>query len=247
MKIQNLHTHGMRNDSHFQFHTEFKDLVAKNGAEALKIGQQFQSYIPLYDRVDTALKKINKSILTEQIQEADKARDEIWGGIIDMNNAALKHFSPETREAAKKLKILFDTYGNIAKKPLNEQTSATYNILQELEGKYAADVQTVGISQWVAELKARNNAFSDLVKERFDESALKTDIVLKVARAELDKVYRTIAERINALVIVEGAAAYETFIRTLNVIVKKYTPKKRKKGGGVEEEIDESEEAENEI
>ena len=31
MKIQNLHTHGMRNDSHFQFHTEFKDLVAKNG------------------------------------------------------------------------------------------------------------------------------------------------------------------------------------------------------------------------
>ncbi|MCL2101466.1 MAG: DUF6261 family protein, partial [Fibromonadales bacterium] len=138
-------------------------------------------------------------------------------------------------------------YGNIAKKPLNEQTSATYNILQELEGKYAGDVAVVGIQQWVAELKARNNAFSDLVKERFDESALKTDIVLKVARVELDKVYRTIAERINALVIVEGAAAYEAFIRTLNVIVKKYTPKKRKKGGEVEEEIDESEEVENEI
>ena len=247
MKIQSLHTFIMRNDSHFQFHTEFKDLVAKSGADALKIGQQFQSYLPLYDNVDTALKKINKSVLTEQIQEADKARDEIWSGIIDMNNAALKHFSPETREAAKKLKIVFDTYGNIAKKPLNEQTSATYNILQELEGKYAGDVAVVGIQQWVAELKARNNAFSDLMKERFDESALRTDIVLREARAELDKSYRTIAERINALVIVEGASTYEAFIKTLNVIIKKYKPKRRKKGGGVEEDIDESEEAEDEI
>ncbi|MCL2102170.1 MAG: DUF6261 family protein [Fibromonadales bacterium] len=247
MKIQHLRTDKLRNDAHFQFHTEFKDLAAKSGADALKIGEQFQSYIPLYDKVDIALKKINKSILTEQIQEADKARDEIWDGIINMNAAALKHFSPETREAAKRLKIVFDTYGNIARKPLNEQTSATYNILQELEGKYAGDVAVVGIQQWVAELKARNNAFSDLVKERFDESALKTDIVLRDARRELDGVYRTIAERINALVIVEGALAYETFIRTLNVIIKKYTPKKRKKNGEVEEEIDEGEEAENEI
>ncbi|MCL2101233.1 MAG: DUF6261 family protein [Fibromonadales bacterium] len=247
MKIGKINSNNMRNDSHFQFHTEFKDLVAKSGAEALKIGQQFQSYIPLYDRVDIALKKINKSVLTEQIQEADKARDEIWEGIINMNAAALKHFSPETREAAKRLKIVFDTYGNIARKPLNEQTSATYNILQELEGKYTGDVAVVGIQQWVAELKARNNAFGDLVKERFDESALKTDIVLRDARRELDGVYRTIVERINALVIVEGAAAYEAFIRTLNVIVKKYTPKKRKKDGGVEEEIEENEEVENEI
>ncbi|MDR3001568.1 MAG: DUF6261 family protein [Fibromonadaceae bacterium] len=235
MKISNLDLAKLRNDAHFQFHTEFKDIVAKNGADTLKIGQQFQSYLPLYDRVDIALKKINKSIFTEQIQEADKARDEIWNGIIDMNKAALKHFNSDTRDAAKKLKIVFDTYGNIAKKPLNEQTSATYNILQELEGKYANDVVAVGIGQWVAELKARNNAFGDLMKERFDESALKTDIVLKEARMELDKVYRTIVERINALVIVEGAAAYEAFIKTLNIIIKKYTPKRRRKGGGVEE------------
>ena len=245
MKIGKINSNNMRNDSHFQFHTEFKDLVAKSGADSLKIGQQFQSYLPLFDRVDIALKKINKSIFTEQIQEADKARDEIWEGIINMNAAALKHFNSDMREAAKRLKIVFDTYGNIAKKPLNEQTSATYNILQELEGKYAADVTAVGIEQWVSELKARNNAFGDLMKERFDESALKTDIVLKVARTELDKAYRAIAERINALVIVEGAEAYEAFIRTLNVIVKKYAPKKRKKGGEVEEEIEETEEVEN--
>jgi hypothetical protein len=45
-------------------------------------------------------------------------------------------------------------YGGIDKKPLNEQTSAGYNILQELNGKYAA-----------------------LMKQRFDEAAARTDIV----------------------------------------------------------------------
>ena len=94
-------------------------------------------------------------------------------GMNKMNAAALKHFDPEVQEAAKRLKIVFDTYGNIAKKPLNEQTAAVYNVLQDLQGKFAADVTTVGIERWVAELQARNSAFGQLMKDRFDETALK--------------------------------------------------------------------------
>jgi hypothetical protein len=45
-------------------------------------------------------------------------------------------------------------------------------ILQELQGKYAADVAIVGIGQWVGEVESRNNAFGELVKNRFDETAL---------------------------------------------------------------------------
>jgi hypothetical protein len=120
---------------------------------------------------------------------------------------------------------VFDTYGNVASKPLNEETSAIYNILQELRGKYAADVATVGIGQWVSELESRNNAFGELVKNRFDETAARTDIVLKEARAKLDEAYKTIAERVNALAVVEGVADYEAFIRTLNAVVAKYAVK----------------------
>jgi hypothetical protein len=175
--------------------------------------------------VDEALKKIVKSEFTAKIHEADKARDEIYVGMTEMNAAALKHFSPEIREAAGRLKIVFDTYGNVASKPLNEETSAIYNILQELQGKYAADVATVGIGQWVGELENRNKAFENLVKERFDETAARTDIVLREARGKLDEAYRIIAERINALAVVEGEAAYETFIRTLNAVIAKYAVK----------------------
>jgi hypothetical protein len=144
------------------------------------------------------------------------------------------------REAAKQLKIVLDTYGNIARKPLNDQTSATYNIVQDLEGRYAPDVAKVGLGPWLAELKARNIAFSDLMRERFDESSLKVDIVLKKARVQLDEAYYEITELVNALVLVEGAQNYEAFIRKLNPIISKYANalaahagrKHGKKGGG---------------
>jgi hypothetical protein len=110
----------------------------------------------------------------------------------------------------------------MAKKPLNEETSAIYNILQELQGKYAADVAIVGIGQWVSEVENRNKAFEELVKERFDETATRTDIVLREARGKLDEAYRIIAERVNALAVVEGVENYEQFIKTLNAVIAKY-------------------------
>ena len=175
--------------------------------------------------------KIQKSAITAQIQDADRARDEIYLGMVETSNAALKHFGEEVRGAAARLKILFDTYGDVNRKPLNEQTSAVYNILQELKGKYAPDTALVGISSWVSELEARNNAFADLMRERFDETASRTDIVLKESRAEVDNAYFAIRERVNALAIVEGLSVYESFIRTFNAVIAKYALLAKPRGG----------------
>jgi len=223
VNIEKIKSTNLRNDEYFQFHTEFRNLVSKHGAEALKIRGLFEAYLPLFERMDEAFKKINKSAITKQIQDADKARDEIWRGLVKANAAALHDFDPEAREAARKLQIVLDTYGNLAKKPINEQTSAVYNIIQDLYAKYSADMETVGLTRWAEELKARNEALSVLMEERFEETALRTDIVLREARGELDKAYRAITVRIEALAEVEGAGAYEMFIKTLNAVVSKYT------------------------
>jgi len=226
LKIEKIHLTHLRNDAHFQFHTEFRDLAVLHNPLTLKVKPQFDSYLPLYNREDEALKKIVKSEFTAKIHEADKARDEIYLGMAETVTATLRHFNPTVRQAAERLKILFDTYGNVANKPLNEETSAIYNILQELKGKYTADVDSVGLTLWVAELETRNGTFEGFVKERFDETAARTtDIVMKQARAQLDDVYKTIVERINALAVVEGIEIYEAFIKTLNAVIAKYSVK----------------------
>jgi hypothetical protein len=227
MKIEKIHTNNLRNDEHFQLQAEFRDLIAANGAELLKIKPQFQAYQQLYEREDEALKKIVKSEFTAKIHDADKARDDIWIGMEEMVIAAHRHFSPDVRDAAARLKIVFDTYGNVASKSLDEETSAIHNILQELQGKYAPDTALVGISQWAAELKARNDAFEALVKERDSEGAARTSIVVKDARKAVDAAFRQICDIINVYMLLEGDANYETFARTLNEVLGRYRKKHR--------------------
>ncbi|MCL1905675.1 MAG: DUF6261 family protein, partial [Clostridiales bacterium] len=88
--------------------------------------------------------------------------------------------------------------------------------------KYAADVKAVGIERWAKELQARNEAFGKLIKDRFDETALKSDVKVKEARALLDESYKGMVEMINALALVEGEDVYVPFMRGLNVVIEKY-------------------------
>jgi len=222
MKIHELYGSRLRNDEHFQFHDAFCKIVTAAGAQNLKIEALFAAYIPLYEKEDEGIKRVSKSFLTAKIHDADKARDDTYSGMVEINNGSLKHYSEPVREAAGRLKILFDTYGNVSIKPLNEQTSAIHNILQELKGEYLQAAQTVGLQGWTAELETRNAAFDALMLERFDEAASKTDVVVRTARAELDAVYHKIVERINALVVIEGEEQYRQFIKTLNQVIAKY-------------------------
>ena len=104
-----------------------------------------------------------------------------------------------------------------------KQTSAIFNILQELQGKYAPDVSAVGLERWVTELAVRNNKLDDLLLSRNDEKVQKSDVVVKEARTALDEAYRTILTRISAFVTIEGAESFEPFIRDLNVAIDNYT------------------------
>ena len=43
MKINKITLRNLRNDTHFQFHTEFKDLAQKHDSQALKIKPQYEA------------------------------------------------------------------------------------------------------------------------------------------------------------------------------------------------------------
>ena len=221
MKISKIKTHNLRNDAHFQFHTYClnQDWQQENNLVAAQ-SLRFVSQDYRINRINQINSLLNIGKIFESWESGFRQQ------------ATTKHFESIIREAAERLKIVFDTYGNLATQPLNEETSAIYNLLQELEGKYAREAETVGIKQWVAELKKRNTALSDLMKDRFDETADKSDIVVKQARAELDAAYRTIIERIDALAIVEGVKNYESVIKKWNAVVDKYANSLRHRRGG---------------
>jgi hypothetical protein len=222
MKIIKLYLHSLRNMRHFQFFTEFRDLVQSAGAAALKIEAQFAAWLALFAQEDTAINKIVKSALTDEMETADHRRDTAIRGIKQTSKSALNHYWAVVRTASRRLQIVFDTYGDVAKMPLDDETAAITNLLQELKGAYAADVETAGLAPWVAELEAANNDYERLVKQRDSETAARTDLVLKQVRTQADAAYRVITERIEALALVEGGEAYANFIHRLNTVIERY-------------------------
>ena len=232
MKIKRIDFWTLRNNEHFQCQTEFVGLVEKYNPETLKIANIFeQNYLPLYREEDEAILKIRKGTLTEARRKIDRQRSRTFRGMVDMNNAALNHFDPAVVNAAKRLKILFDTCGNIAKLPLMEKTAAITNLVQELNGTFSSDTQTVGIDDRTNKLQQDNDTYEQLVRDDYTEKVAKTTLKAKEVRAKIDVVFRQIIAHIEALSVVEGEENYADFVRRLNIQLEKYADGLAQRGG----------------
>lgn len=89
-------------------------------------------------------------------------------------------------------------------------------MINDLATTYTADVATVALTGWVTELAAKNKAYDDLKNQRYSDEASKTILRMKQERVKTDAIYLQIVERINALIVVEGEAAFAGFVGELN-------------------------------
>ncbi|MCX6232869.1 MAG: DUF6261 family protein [Bacteroidetes bacterium] len=216
MKINNIHLVSLRNAEHYQFQTEFKNLVEKSTALALGIDARFQNYLSKYTEESEALVYITKNSQTDALVNADSHRDQIFRGLCDTVKAACNHFVPAKAEAAKKLMIIFDTYGNLTSEAYNEETAKINSLYKELNENHAAEINLLAITDWVEELKAGNLKFENIKNERYNEESAKTTLRMKQVRIEIDKQYQEIINLINALILVNGESQYKDFVTEMN-------------------------------
>jgi hypothetical protein len=185
---------------------------------------RINTYTILFGEVDEALKIITKSIHTDSIHDEHAIRMNIFRGMVGIVKSSLRHYNEDVREASKHVMVVIDTYNKISKKPINEVTSAILNLLQDLRGRFAADVIIVGIVEWLNELEKQNNRVNELWGQRLDERNQQSDIVLRTARTKTDDAYRDIIKCIEGMCLIdEKEYVYRELIHKLNVIVEKYS------------------------
>ena len=216
MEILKIHLVNLHNEEHFKLQTEVKDLVETFTPAALGIESLYAAYLPYFANEEEALDVIRKSSLTDDLIAADTLRDTTFSGLVGTVKSMANHYKAEIRAAAARLQVVFDNYGNIAIKSYDKETTAINQLIADLEGTYAADVATLGLTEWVAELKAQNMAFDILKKSRHTEDSTKTLFKMKEERSNVDERFRAIVKRINALIEVNGEAAYKGFVAELN-------------------------------
>jgi hypothetical protein len=222
MKCKRFKIKDLRNEEWFQFYSEFKMLVEQYSPSVLNIDALFAIFTVLYADADKALEIIRKSPETEQLVEADNARDTVFRGFADAVKSGLNHFDPAKREAARRLQIVFDHYGNIARKSYDAETASIYNFIQEMNDAYAADVAALGLGDWVTQLNDDNQAFEKLMETRYTETGGKTGLRMNDVRKETDRNYLDMLDRIDASILLNGDAQYAPFVNALNVRADRY-------------------------
>lgn len=217
MEIASLNLHNQRNAGHYTFLTDFNDFVIKYTPQALGIVDAYEAFKLKYQDEIEAYKAITKSATTDDIANADHDRDITLRSSTNLAHTALNHFDVNVRNAAKIVNVIFDQYGNLAPLPYDEETGDIENLIKDLRTKAGAEIVTVGLVPWINVLEGQNVAFKTLEASRNSEEANRTELRMKQVRFEIDAAYRKIVKRVNALIEVNGEAAYTEFVKELNV------------------------------
>lgn len=216
MEIANLNLHNQRNGAHYQFLTDFNDFVIRYTPQLLGIVDAYEAFKLKYQDEIEAYKAITKSATTEAIANANHDRDITFRSTTDIARTALNHYDANAHNAAKKVNVIFDQYGDLASKPYDEETGGIENVVKDLRTKTGRDIVIIGLVPWVDMLESQNITFKALEATRNSEEANRSELRMKQVRLEIDAAYRKITKRINALIEVNGEAPYAGFVKELN-------------------------------
>ena len=221
-KISNLLLYQLRNGEYFQFMSDFKALLVALTPAAIHSEAEFAEFDAALTRLDDELRVDQGSVLTQQLQDIDTDRDNLWRAINMRINATLLCTIENEMEAAKRLRRLFDLYGDIRRVTYNEETAALTNLSGDLEKPENADfVATCRLNAWVRRLSELNEAFKAKQNERDTELANKNSGNAKAVRVDIDPLYQLMIERVNALVSLNMQTPdIESFIKELNQKIK---------------------------
>jgi len=221
-KILKLVLYKLRNGEYFQLMTDFKQLLDTLTPAAIHSEAEFATFNTALVKLDDELRVDQGSVLTEELLKLDTDRDNTWRAIDMRINATLLCTIAQEMEAAKRLRRLFDLYGDVRRLTYNEETAGLTNLIGDLTNTENADfVTTCGLGIWVNHLRDLNVAFKAKQNQRDTELANKNSGNAKVVRDEIDPLYEKMVERTNALVSLNmQTPEIENFIVELNQKIK---------------------------
>ena len=214
----------LNNGAHFQFIKNVSDRLATDTKiKENAVGQAvIKALTEALTTEDKYLVLSQKSLLTDEIATADKERDTLFTGY----RTAVKGFlNMPIAALAKNARELWQHLADYAIDPqmqLERETGLITNLCTDLVGKYATQVQALGLKAYVDALKTANERVETLLVQRTTDNSTKVVGALRTAREASDKALRNLSKVVNALAILGNPADYAAFIDFMNTLIKRY-------------------------
>ena len=156
---------------------------------------------------DRDYEQSRKSGQTEPIHQADDERDALLNQALTVIDAMAKVSAiPASQQSALRLKAQVDIYKPSAKLALRDESTQVEQWLQAISASYLlqADVQTLGLTQIMADLKTKNDLVISLMDQRAAERSQKALIQLSEDRKETDRRMRNFFRMMDAIAIIDA-------------------------------------------
>lgn len=221
-EISDINIQRMNNGAHFTFVSNILARAEADAAVKEKASELVSNFKAAVTAEDEALKISQKSLLTDDIAKADNDRDALYAGYKKAVEGFLAMPVTDMAQATKVLSQLIKDYKINTAGQLDKETGFLVNFIPDLEGKFSAQVTTLGLTAFVTNLKEANERVRTLTLQRTNEKMGITVGALKTARTANDDAYRALVKMVNALALVFGEKDYTSFIDYVNTEITHY-------------------------
>lgn len=204
-----------------QEETETPSVVSVLSTVDSVLKTKVDEFITSYDAFDDALKASSTNPATATATATDNARDAAWRGANNYLTAMCDHPTAEVAANASEAKSLFDKYGDPTKLAQTEESGVLHNLLQDLEAFDSSKRTSLNLDVWIADLKAKEEAFLAAAAERTEADAARQVGIVKETRTAAEAAYRSLVDTVNALAMINGDAEYATFIDHVNAMIER--------------------------
>jgi hypothetical protein len=205
MKILKFIRRKLRNQEWIEFYLDFRKRAEYFGIRNLDIEVLFAQFVVLLEKADNLLVILRKSIYTQELEAADKKRDKIFRGFCSVAKGLRVHPDEVKQKAAKELCNLLDGYKKLVLEGnQTAESGAIHNLLQDLRGKYAADMTLLELAYWTTAIDKAETDFLTLRGERTEESVDKPKEDLRQIRNQVDILYNAMISKMDIQLLADG-------------------------------------------
>lgn len=222
MEINNISIGRMNSGAHFLYHTDFYARIQANAEVKEKLTNVLNRYKTAIDNEDAALKISQKSLNTDYIWNFDSKRDALFAAIKAIVRAQLTVSDASINKAARTLDQLIKDYRIDTKEQVDKETGLLINLINDMETKYAVEIEKLALGMFLAQLKEANDNVRKYTDSRNQELLDKPAFKLAEARKMTDEVYQEVVKLINAYVVIEGNTLYKNLIMLQNQEISHY-------------------------
>ncbi len=219
--MKHLDSTRLQNAEHLALMSDLLVLLKEANIELLApLTEKFTTQVELEE---LAQKQIVKSAYTAKLTQLDQKRDNIFRGLNLCVQSELFSVDEEEKEAAGKVEIVLQTYGNFSKENIRKETSEIDNLLQDLKSEtYSAFANKIGLDKWINWLSDANNELNEIYTLRRDEYAERPDLNLKNIRRESDILLKEFRKMVDALEILQPSEGLTVLIKKANITIDKW-------------------------